>query len=102
MPSLLVRSFPAVFHLLEGSQDPIQLFLRVGRHVTGPEEFSSWRDGRANDRIDKDPIFEEELAHLVVFKVSLIRTGMTGVSLIPVSYPSVLNPLSILWVFLQS
>ena len=54
-------------HLLEGSQDLIQLFLRVGRHVTCPEEFSSLGDCRANDRIDKDPIFEEELAHLVSF-----------------------------------
>src|SRR4030066_1181124 len=54
-------------HLLEGSQDLIQLFLRVGRHVTCPEEFSSWGDSRANDRIDKDTVFEEELAHLVSF-----------------------------------
>src|SRR4030042_5814696 len=34
--------------------------------------------------------------------VSLIRMGMIGVSLVPVSYPSVLYPVSILWVFLQS
>src|SRR5512135_3031334 len=53
--------------LLEATQDLIQLLLRVGRHVTCPEEFSSWGDCRANDRIDKDTIFEEELAHLVSF-----------------------------------
>jgi hypothetical protein len=54
-------------HLLEGSQDLILLFLLVGRHATCPEEFSSWGDCRANDRIDKDTISEEVLAHLVGF-----------------------------------
>ncbi len=90
-------------HLFEGIQDLIQLLFRMGRHENCSEEFSPFRDCRADDRIDKNPVFEEEPAHLISFhEVSFITTGMIGVSLVPVSYPSALYPSSILRVFLQS
>jgi hypothetical protein len=55
-------------HLFGSNQDLIQLVLGLGGHITRPEQFPFWRHSRADDRIDKDPIFGEELAHLVRFE----------------------------------
>ena len=74
-PSDQPQLFPSLF---EGAQDPIQLLFGMGRHITCPEQFSSRRHRRADDGINKNAVFEEELAHLVDFHTIFDDDGDHG------------------------
>jgi protein tyrosine phosphatase (PTP) superfamily phosphohydrolase (DUF442 family) len=52
----------------KATKDLAQRVFGMARHIARPQQFPSGRHARADDRIDKVPIFEEELAHLVGFE----------------------------------